>query len=226
MAASRWAIALAVAVAAISASAVETGAASAAEVRVLDTSGPRPVPCAALDLWNPQDPRGGCSTDMFSGSIDIVIRSVIGDMLFGHCTYEHDMLVDARGRTRLLNIQSGGDNPCNDMGVCEYGRRRPWKGQIEAGPDGRLTHVIQACLDTCMGQFVGELRLSLERIDGRWIQTAERALVGDSGYQIDGSWRMRNRDIDIRPAGGSAGGETAGVWRLTGDPVGWPLQLG
>lgn len=196
--------------------------AAAEDVRVFDTSGPRPVPCPPVDVSNPREPRGGCGTDVVPEGTEIVVRSVIGDMLFGTCSYGLDMLVDASGRTHVVNIAVGGPNPCNDMNACYHEDIRPWRGQIEAGPDGRLTHVIQACFDTCMGQFVGELRLGLERDGDGWRQTADQAQVGDTGYQLDGYWRVTEGDIDIRPDG-SAGGETAGVWRLTGEPVGWPI---
>jgi hypothetical protein len=191
-------------------------------VTVWDTSGPKAEPCPPIDFSDPRDPKGGCPTDMFSGDIDIVIRSLVGDMLFGRCSYEHDMIVDGGGHTFLENIAPGGPNPCNDMGACDHEDVRPWEGRIQTASGGRMTHVIQACFDTCMGQFVGELRLRMERVDGSWRQTADRALIGDSGYQIDGSWRMGERGIDIRPEE-SASGRVAGLWGLTSEPVGWPI---
>jgi hypothetical protein len=217
----RRALALVVAALAVMATSPAMSAAADGAVTVWKASGEHPAPCPAIDASDPSHPRGGCFVEMHTRDIAIVIRSVVGDMQFGTCSYEHDMRVDGQGRTYLDGISAGGPNPCNDMNACYHEDAKPWRGRIEAGPDGRLTHVIDACLDTCMGQFVGQLRLSLKRIGGRWEQTADHALVGDSGYQIDGSWYME-RDVDIRPAD-SAGGEAAGAWRLTGEPVGWPI---
>ena len=197
-------------------------AAAEGEVTVWDTSGKRPAPCPAVDADDLRKLRGGCLVEMHSHAMTIVIRSVVGDLEFGTCLYEHDMRVDGSGGTYLEGLLGGGPSPCNDTGACDHDDELPWQGQIEAAPDGSLTHVIDACLDTCMGQFVGELRVSLERVGNRWRQTADSVLVGDSGYQIDGSWTMEQRHLDIRPSG-SAGDGVAGAWRLTGDPVGWPI---
>jgi hypothetical protein len=212
---------LLIALTAMPASAQGADAAPGGGVRVSDGAGARQAPCPAIDASDPLAPQGGCKVDMASRDVAIVIRTVVGDMHFGTCSYEHDMLVDGAGRTYLVGITSGGPNPCNDMGVCDHENAKPWRGRIESGPDGRLAHVVDACFDTCMGQFVGEMRLGLERVDGRWVQTADRALAGDSGYQIDGGWDVTEGDLDIRPSG-SASGEAAGAW-LTGEPVGWPI---
>jgi hypothetical protein len=73
-----------------------------------------------------------------------------------------------------------------------------------------------------MGQFSGKLELGLERVDGRWEQVADGALVGDTGYQINGSWYMGQEDIlDIRS--GASAGDDAAIWHLPGDPIGWPI---
>lgn len=199
-------------------------AAAAGAVTAWDTSGKRPRPCPAIDASNPRRPRGGCLVEMDSHDLEIVVRSVVGDMQFGTaCLYSHDMRVDGQGRTYLEGMDGGGPSPCNDTDACDHEDIRPMRGRIEAAPDGRLTHVVDACFDTCMGQFVGELRLGLKKVEGRWVETADRALVGDTGYQIDGDWSMGQRDLDIRPARSSAGGEAAEAWLLTGDPVGWPI---
>jgi len=133
------------------------------------------------------------------------------------------MRVDGSGRTYLEGVTPAGESPCNDMDACDHEDIKPWRGRIEAEPDGSLTHVVNACFDTCMGQFVGKLRLSLKRVGGRWVQVADRALVGGSGYQLDGSWAIDRPGLDIRPSG-SAGSDAAGAWlRLTGEPVGWPI---
>ena len=206
--------------------------AAAAKVTVLDTSGARPKPCPAIDAGDPAKPSGGCAIETAGvGDVEIVIRTVVGDMLFGDCSYDLDMRVDGTGRTYIPSPTVGGPSPCNDMNSCYHEDQRPWSGQIEAGAGGRLTHVVDACFDTCMGQFRGKLRLGLERVDGRWTQTADRALTGDSGYQLDGRWKLQPCTFDIRTAGpgepspgdASAGGDAAGAWLLTGEPVGWPI---
>lgn len=208
---------------AVLAASLVVAAPAAAKVTVWDTSGPRPAPCPAIDVSDPKQPRGGCVVEtVATGDVEIVIRTVVGDMLFGDCSYDLDMRVDGSGRTYLQEVAVGGPSPCNDMNSCDRRNPKPWRGQIEAGPGGRLTHVLDACFDTCMGQFAGELRLDLKRVGGRWVQTADRAVTGDSGYQLDGRWRLAPSDLDIRPSR-SAGGDAAGAWLLTGEPVGWPI---
>jgi hypothetical protein len=66
--------------------------------------------------------------------------------------------------------------------------------------------------------------LTLERVGNRWAQIADRALVGDSGYRLDGGWDVERRNLDIRPAAGDAAGPgdpaaallPTGAWQLTG----------
>jgi hypothetical protein len=196
----------------------------AGAVEVSDTSAGRRTPCPPVDSRNPRELRGGCVVDMISRDIEVLVRTVVGDTKLGDCLYRHDMRVDARGRTYLEGIGAGGPSPCNDLEACDRHDVRPWHGQIEAAPDGRLTHVVDACFDTCMGQFAGELRLTLERVGNRWAQIADRALVGDSGYRLDGGWDVERRNLDIRPAAGDAAGPgdpaaallPTGAWQLTG----------
>lgn len=182
-------------------------------------------PCPEIDASDPEDVRGGCRASVAGkGTIAIVVRSMVGDMEFGRCSFGHELRVDGTGGTYLTDLTIEGVNPCNDQGPCFRKAERPLKGQIEAGPDGRLTNVVEACLDTCMGQFAGELRLGMERVEGRWVATADRALIGDSGYQLDGMWDLGKARFDVEPKGGSADGDAvAGIWRLTGEPVGWSV---
>jgi hypothetical protein len=213
-----WLLAVSVVVVFLAAGA-SASAATGGSVTVWDTSGERRVACPPIEAAKPRAPRGGCVVETNSRPIDIVIRSVVGDMEFGTCVYDFDLRVDGSGLTYLENIVAAGPSPCNDMKACDNDHPKPWRGQIEAGQDGRLTHVVDACFDTCMGQFVGKLELDLERVGGRWALLADRALVGGSGYRLDGGWDMEGGGIDF-DAGASG---NVGAWRLTAEPVGWPI---
>jgi hypothetical protein len=169
-------------------------------VAVWNVARARPAPCPPIDRTYPTMPIGGCKVAVESGPVAVTIRSAIGDMRIESCTFKLELLVDASGATMADGIRVSGDSPCNDLGACDYKEPRPWRGRIERGEDGRLHHVLDACFDTCFGRFVGELTLSLERIaPGVWRQRADRALVGRSGYQLDGAWRVGRGGVDFRP---------------------------
>jgi hypothetical protein len=186
-------------------------AATGGAVTVWDTSGGAPKRCTAIDTSDPQgDFEGGCVVDMHGQGIDTTVRTVVGDMRFGSCTYEHNLRIDGSGRTLVEGMQPGGPRPCNDMGACYHEEVEPWEGQIEVDRDGRLIHVVAACFDTCMGQFEGEMTFHLRRSGGVWRQRASEEQAGSSGYVLDGSWEMEQRSIDIRPAGAAAPARMSG----------------
>lgn len=225
----RWLLGLLTALIIVLATAPLAHGVAANGVTVWKAGGAEREPCPDIEVRGGKV-RGGCVVSLASGvTVDIAVRSMVGDMKFGTCSVNHEMRVDSRGNTRIDVLAIEGPNPCNDGGLCYRKNERPWTGKIQAAPGGQLAHVIDACLDTCMGQFAGELRLGLSRVDGSWVETADRALVGDSGYRLDGEWKIGGPKIDIVPSGeqrarrSTDGDAVAGLWRLTSQPIGWPI---
>jgi hypothetical protein len=129
------------------------------------------------------------------------IRTLAGDMPFGRCLYNYELQIDSRGRTLLSGHIAAGQNPCNDVRPCVNADGTdwlPWRGRIQRTRDGRLVHVVDACVDNCLGQFKGRLVMSLERHRG-WRATAERETVGSSGFTLSGfEWEWRIPGLEIR----------------------------
>lgn len=150
--------------------------------------------CPAIDDSDPIAPRGGCSYEVRSDPIDHTMHSMVGRVRFKNCLATHTLYVDGAGRTRM-DLLMGGKPPCNDLRPCQTKAGReppPWHGQLVRQADGALANVVDACLDTCLGIFEGKLVLPFERERGTWRIRAPRVPIGDSGWQLDGGWIIRD----------------------------------
>jgi hypothetical protein len=144
-------------------------------------------PCPAIDREDPDRPRGGCVTKVDGSLIAVSVRMMVGDMDFAKCSYAHRLRVDAAGRTSIEQIKSVGPDMCNDVTVCKKDRAStPWEGRIRWVRDGAFVNVVNACFDTCMGQFVGRLEMRFERANGGWRAVPRHDLVGATGLELDG----------------------------------------
>jgi hypothetical protein len=157
-------------------------------------------PCGKLTA----DAKGGCSDFITSRNrLRFTVRTLAGDMPFARCLYNYDLQIDGSGRTLIDGMISAGKNPCNDVRPCPNAKHTdwlPWHGRIERRAGGFI-HRVDACVDTCLGQFKGELIMRLEERGGSWRATAVQSQVGSSGFVFDdGSWDLTIRGLDIRPA--------------------------
>ncbi len=170
------------------------------EVTVWDKTGDKPRRCSSIDASDPKRLTGGCLISVESEPVQISVRTMVGDVDFANCTYDHDLRIDGSGRTYTVNVKSGGKKPCNDIDACVSEHpSRPWPGQIHTAADGSFHHLVQTCFDTCMGQFRGELRLDLTPTENGWRETIATDLVGVSGLQFeDGSWDLEPNTIELR----------------------------
>jgi hypothetical protein len=126
------------------------------------------------------------------GSVDLVIRTAVGDLIYATCSQDHTLRIDSSGATYWDDFDP--DARCApDWHPCMRHRQRPWKGQIEVDQRGRFSQVVDFCWDTCMGQFRGKARLELRESSGGWRQRADEDMLGLSGLEIDGGWRFDRR---------------------------------
>jgi hypothetical protein len=176
--------------------AAEPGAA----VTVSRIRGGRSERCPKL---TPDGKGGGCTGPFVRsrGQVDFTIRTLAGDIPFASCLYNYFLRVDGDGRTSMDGMISAGENPCNDVRPCvnrQHTGWLPWSGRIRRLEDGSLVHRVDACIDTCLGQFKGLLVMRLARHGRTWRATSARTQVGDSGFVIGGAtwgWKLPGLEI-------------------------------
>lgn len=187
-------------------SATDSGAApSETAVIARDGSGSEAKPCPPVRRPEPDLVEGGCVLRVDTRGVAIAINSVVGKLSLSSCLLKYVMRVDASGRTVLHEMVIDGPSPCNDVRPCyddEY--LYPLDGRIVLAGDGELINVVDMCLDTCLGRFEGPLELLLRGGGTEWRAKADRALVGVSGWEFDGSWALRTDGLDVEPADRSA----------------------
>ncbi|MEX1141498.1 MAG: hypothetical protein WEB79_04220 [Thermoleophilaceae bacterium] len=180
-------------------------------VSVADTGGGKARPCPAVRPGaKPGTFAGGCMATAAGSGVLLTVNTLAGRMLFARCDVTYTMRVDRHGRTALVGLRFSGDPVCADARTCFEGARVSTpRGRIAAAAEGRLLHVVELCLDTCIGRFAGEMRTALTPDGAGWREEARHSLVGTSGWEIDGSWRLEGDALRIvsrhdRPAVGNA----------------------
>jgi hypothetical protein len=191
---------------ALSVLAVALPGAASATVEVTEPGAEGRVACPAIH----GDGRGGCELRATGRDVELGLMAVVGPVFFGSCYFDFTLSVDGSGRTLISDVFVYGTSPCTDGQGCVAGpvatgdrAALPWPGRLRERADGRLVNVVDACFDTCLGRFRGRLELELRHARGGWRAVASRALVGTSGWRVDGSWEL---DMDGVAFGGSSEG--------------------
>ncbi|HEX2161339.1 MAG TPA: DUF4430 domain-containing protein [Thermoleophilaceae bacterium] len=149
---------------------------------------------------------GGCELQVSGRRVAVTVATPFGDFDFGDCEFGYTALADDRGRTWITDVSftSRVNNGCADLRECRAGgEEAPWRGAIRAVGDDRLVHRIDACLDTCVGFYTGELIVRLTRRRGRWTAAVARSAggtVGLSGFGLDGRLDVESDRLRIRAA--------------------------
>lgn len=184
--------------------------AAAADVTVRNGSGDKASECPAIDDSNPRKAKGGCIAKARTGSpIQVLVRSMVGNLVFGHCVYPHVLRIDGMGRTALDIGKVDGPRPCNDIRPCWSREPTPfdnqpfltWKGQLRIDADGALHNDVEVCLETCMGRFMGTVDMHIQRTGDRARATLSNELLGMTGVDLDGHWNVDLDGIEIRADG-------------------------
>lgn len=178
---------------------------NAAPVKVTDAKTGQP--CSKIVVESPVVATGGCELRTIAGGIDMAIVSPLSHFVFATCGLGYNIRIDGSGKTLLETVRVFGLSPCFDVEACFPGSRETkqytyrWKGRIRAVGD-RLEHIIDACMDTCVGRFEGRIVTNLRRTDRGWRASTEVGSVGSSG------WQMRGARWDWKPmlSSGSSGG--------------------
>jgi hypothetical protein len=181
--------------------------ATAADVTVWDSSKSAAAKCPEIDDSNPRKAKGGCVARAKTGSpIQVLVRSMVGDLVFGKCVYPHALRIDAAGRTALDIGKVDGPRPCNDIRPCWSKEPTPfdnqpfltWNGQLRTDANGVLHNDVDVCLETCMGRFTGTVDMRMERTADRARATISNELLGMTGMELDGYWNVELPGIEIR----------------------------
>jgi len=122
----------------------------------------------------------------------VALRTPFGSIRFARCDLSFDVHVDSRGDGWVARFAVDGHLPCNDFTGCETaaGAVLPWRARIVRGDGGaQVLRVHDVCFGTCLGQFVGDLRLGLRQGTRGWRLHANHAMVGRTGWELDGGLR-------------------------------------
>ena len=187
--------------AAAAASRTATIAGDGQVVTVADGPG---MPC--FPLFDAGYPRldGGCRVGASSSSVRVTIGTAFGHFEFGECELGYRIVTDGKGGAWTDSLSLRGpdnlNNGCADIRECENsaGDPLPWRGRISVMPDGSYLHRMNACLDTCIGFYVGPLTMRLSRDHRGWHATADNAGVGNSGMRFDGRIDLTPNDFELR----------------------------
>ncbi len=173
-------------------------AAGGAPVRATRSDG---SPCPPVSEDDYPEVRGGCTVKVTGKVAPLTILTVLGDFKFDECALNYRIRIDPSGRTWTDEVQVEG-NPknvtCGDVNAC-YDRAHetevPWRGRLQTSPDGSFIHRTDMCMTTCVGGFVGELRVRLVPEGDAW-----RGLPidggGDSGLRFDNELAVRG-DLEL-----------------------------
>jgi hypothetical protein len=157
-------------------------------------------PCPAIMERSPRHVTGGCKLDALGSGISMKVHSMVGDFDFSSCTVNFDLRLDRHGRALMEHFNILGRSPCNDARPCfTETAYLPIHGRVRAvGPKG-LVLAADMCLDTCLGRFRGGFVFAIARSGNAWRLNAERAPIGDSGWEIDGGWDLETPSaLEIR----------------------------
>jgi hypothetical protein len=155
---------------------------------------------------------GGCvlKAESKRKGIDYTVVTPFGSVPFAPCGSSFTARIartgDAEGTIGVLIDTLRGDGsgePCGDLQFCIVpgtAIQRPWNGVVHLDKQGGAYMDVNVCLDTCMGWFEGKTRFELDRVDGTWRIRARKAMVGDSGIEMDGEWKTGNGALRLEPA--------------------------
>lgn len=156
--------------------------------------------CPRFDMSEFPAVDGGCRIDVEGEAMALSVGTPFGVLRFGDCALSYTAHVDGSGRAWLMEVAFVGPSPCLDVMACwdTDGERVPWAGRIvRTGGDSLRMEIEDACLDTCIGRFVGDWGVAMvERRDG-WRLHARDEMVGTSGWRFDGVLRSHGRRIAV-----------------------------
>lgn len=147
-----------------------------------------------------------CRIEVTPTAVDASVLNPFGRMPFATCDVEFTLHVEPDGRTWTDDFvgRSGGAGysaACGDFEACGIrasGGHMRWTGRITMGPERELRHrFTDMCLDTCVGKFRGDWTVDLRKSDRGWRLRADDAMVGVSGWTIDGEMRARTTALSF-----------------------------
>jgi hypothetical protein len=133
---------------------------------------------------------GGCAIDVEAADgLDISVLSAFGVMPFSRCGVSFVIRTAGTGDAWIEDLSVTGGSPCFDALPCLDREREkiPWRGRLRQR-DGQLElSVADACIDTCLGRFVGPWTVALSETRRGWRVRADEAMVGATGWRFDGA---------------------------------------
>jgi hypothetical protein len=132
-------------------------------------------PCPALSAARYPELAGGCRIRLRTRIVPLTILTPFGDFEFSRCSLDYSVRVGPDGSTWTEDFEVEGGAPgseaCGDVNGC-YDQVAesllPWRGRLRPSGDGEFVHETDMCLRTCVGYFVGKLRVRLVEEDDGW----------------------------------------------------------
>lgn len=160
-------------------------------------------PCSTIEASSFPEVDGGCEVEVSVENATVDVATVFGSFEFGQCSVDYDVLVDGDGNTRTTRFRFNAKtlNGCADMGICRNASydALPWPGRIEEDDNGGFVHRMRACLDTCVGYYVGELVMRFEPTRSG-LRVRPTSGIGSSGLRFGGALAVEG-SLGLRPAG-------------------------
>ncbi len=182
-------------------------------VKVVDVTGSKVAACGEVDTAGPFV-TGGCVVTAHDFTTDVSVRTPLGEMPFGTCSFTFDLHVAGDGEIWVERIGIGGASPCNDLQPCAPAKVlarqdsptdrtppaqvTPWRGQLEAGANGRPVAAIDMCFDSCLGRYRGPTRLTLTQDGGDQALAARKAGVGVTGLALTADYALTGAQLALR----------------------------
>jgi len=153
------------------------------------------APCPDLSDANYPTISGGCRLRVTGKVAPLTMLTPFGDFRFDRCSIAYTIRVDSSGRTWTEDFDVVGEveSACGDVSACydpKVNGGVPWRGRIHRERDDSYVHQMDACVRTCVGNFVGALNMQLEDGDDGWRATPIDG-GGNSGFRFDNPLSVR-----------------------------------
>lgn len=170
-------------------------------VKVRDAAG---SPCPALSDQEFPQVSGGCEVHAASSiPAQLAVLTPLGYFAFEKCSISYRVLADRAGRTWTDTFDATGhpDSACGDVNACfdKDGTLVPWKGRLRSDGEGGFIHRMNACVNTCVGSFTGDLVIRM-RPQGKGWRAEPVNGGGQTGFRFAGPLTMPANGVELEGA--------------------------
>jgi hypothetical protein len=182
--------------------AVPANALADTSVKVRDAAG---GPCPELSEKSFPQISGGCEVHAAGRApLQLSVLTPFGAFDFEKCTISYRVLADRAGRTWTDTFDATGDpdGACGDVNAC-YSKKTqallPWKGRLRSDGEGGFFHRMNACVNTCVGSFTGDMLMHM-RPEGKGWRTEPVNGGTQAGFRFEGPLTIQANGVEIEAA--------------------------